>query len=773
VPSAAVGWQRAVPQPLLRAVNEEGILMNFVRITCAVSLGVAGFVLTAHAADAPPVSPSALPPVPEAKLFRGDDQVMRAPAPTKPVTGAANSFKFEEAPISDVAHLVLRDIMKVDYVLHQPLLGSVTMSTSGSVPADQAVHLLETALQANGLLLARDARGVYHVGKPESLRAVVSLPRQANASGPLAPGYGPLIISPRFVGASELANILRPILPADAVMRVDTVRNLLVLVGTRAQVEGWLDIANTFDVDLLKGMSVGVFPLKYATVKEVEAALQLMASASGATPPGRPAGSTAAATGSVPNPANPTGAPTGTAASRAAAAAQAVVTLPESFPLYGAIRVLPIERMNSVIIVTPRAAYLEEARKWIERLDQPGYSAGESQLFVYRVQNGSARHLADVLNGVFGGTSATASTPTSGVAPGLTPTQGSTGLGGARTATTTSAGPTQNRSVTAATFASGVRVVADEINNSVLIYGSLSEYRKIESTLKRLDIAPTQVMIEASIVEVTLNDTLKYGLQWAFSDSRSNGDTGRGVLSSVAGGALGGALAGFSYTVTDSARNVRAVLNALADKSLIKVISSPSLMVLDNHTASIVVGDQQPIRTSTTVTDGGVQTNSIQYKDTGVALTVTPSVNAGNIVTMNVSQSVTDIGPVDEGVTDQRSFLQRQVTSKVAVRSGEAIVLGGLIRDNDTRSRSGVPLLQDVPVFGGLFGTTNNSGRRTELLVVITPRVVRTDVDASAVGEELRDRMAGVRRMMEEGARDGAVLAPEPPLTPSGTDPVQ
>lgn len=759
--------------------------MNFVRITCAVSLGLVGLVPPVHAADAPapatatpsaPATASALPPVPEAKLFRGDDQVLRAPAPTKPVTGAANSFKFEEAPISDVAHLVLRDILKVDYVLHQPLQGSVTMSTSGSVPADQAIHLLETALQANGLLLARDARGVYHVGKAESLRAVVSLPRQASASGPLAPGYGPLIISPRFVGAGELANILRPILPPEALMRVDTVRNLLVLVGTRAQVEGWLDIANTFDVDLLKGMSVGVFPLKYATVQEVEAALQLMASASGANPAVRPGTATgAAAARTTPNPTNPTGAASATgstAASRAAAAAQAVAGLPENFPLYGAIRVLPVERMNSVIVVTPRAAYLEEARKWIERLDQPGYSAGESQLFVYRVQNGSARHLADVLNGVFGGTSTTTST-TTGVAPGLTPTQGSTSLTGARnTATTSSAGPAQNRSVTAATLAGGLRVVADEINNSVLVYGSLTEYRKIESTLKRLDIAPTQVMIEASIVEVTLNDTLKYGLQWAFSDTRSNGDTGRGVLSTAAGGALGGALAGFSYTVTNSAGNVRAVLNALADKSLIKVISSPSLMVLDNHTASIIVGDQQPIQSSRTVTDGGNTTTSIQYKDTGVALTVTPSVNAGNIVTMNVNQSVTDVGDEDTA-TGQRSFLQRQVSSKVAVRSGEAIVLGGLIRDNDTRSRSGVPLLQDVPVFGGLFGTTNNSGRRTELLVVITPRVVRTDVDATAVGEELRDRMAGVRRMMEEGVRDGAIVAPEAPLAPSATDPAR
>lgn len=756
-------------------------LMNFVRITCAVSLGVVGFVLPVHAADAPATPMSDLPAVPEAKLFRGDDQVVRAPVPAKPVTGAANSFKFEEAPISDVAHLVLRDILKVDYVLHQPLLGSVTMSTAASVPADQAIHLLETALQANGLLLARDARGVYHVGKPESLRAVVSLPRQASASGPLAPGYGPLIISPRFVGANELANILRPILPADAVMRVDSVRNLLVLVGTRAQVEGWLDIANTFDVDLLKGMSVGVFPLKYATVKEVEAALQLMASASGANPASRPTGAAGATAGTTPNPANPTGAPSvtaGTAASRAATAAQAVATLPENFPLYGAIRVLPIERMNSVIIVTPRAAYLDEARKWIERLDQPGYSAGESQLFVYRVQNGSARHLADVLNGVFGGTTAATTSPaTTGVAPGLTPTQGGTGLTGARTTSavsaSASAGPTQNRSVTSATLPSGLRVVADEINNAVLVYGSLSEYRKIESTLKRLDIAPTQVLIEASIVEVTLSDELKYGLQWAFSDgSRANGDTGSGLISALPSFGTGGEA--FSYTLTRSAGGVRAILKALAGKSLIKVISSPSLMVLDNHTASIIVGDQQPIQTSTTVTDGGNTTTSIQYKDTGVALTVTPSVNAGNIVTMSVNQSVTDVGDVLDAATKQRSFLQRQILSKVAVRSGEAIVLGGLIRDNNTNSRAGVPFLHDIPVVGNLFGSTDNSGRRTELLVVITPRVVRTDVDAAAVGEELRDRMQSVRRLMEEGARDGSAQAPAvPPLAPSGTDPVK
>jgi general secretion pathway protein D len=736
-------------------------------------LAICAAWLPAHAQTSAPASPADLAlPAAEVRLFRGDDQVIRPAAPARPVTGAANSFKFEEAPISDVAHLVLRDILKVDYVLHQPLLGSVTMSTSGSVPADQALHLLETALQANGLLLARDARGVYHVGKAESLKAIVPLPRQASA-GPLPPGNGPIIISPKFVGANELATLLRPILPAEAIMRVDNVRNLLVLVGSRAQAEGWLDIVNTFDVDLLKGMSVGVFPLKYASVKEVEAALTLMASAAGA-PLQR-----SAAGGTTPNQANPGGTAAGAtglpgapgqqrAANTPAAAAQAVATLPESFPLYGAIRILPIERMNSVIVVTPRAAYLDEARKWIERLDQPGLSAGEEQLFVYRVQNGSARHLADVLNGIFGGTSGNNNSTTgTGVSPSLTTAQGSTtsrtGTGASsltNRATTQGAGAAQNRNVTSATFASGLRVVADEVNNSVLVYGSQSEYRKVEATLKRLDIPPTQVMIEASIVEVTLTDGLEYGLQWAFSDSRSNGDTGRGVLSTAAGGALGGALAGFSYTVTNSAQQVRAVLNALAKKSLVKVISSPSLMVLDNHTASIVVGDQQPIQTSTTVTDGGNTITSIQYKDTGVALTVTPSVNAGNMVTMEVNQSVTDIGQPDASVANQRRFLQRQINSKVAVRSGESIVLGGLIRDNQSQGKSGIPGLYDVPVVGALFGSTTNSGNRTELMVVITPRVVRTDIDATAVGDELRDRMKSVQGMLELPGRAGTTAEP-------------
>lgn len=662
---------------------------------------------------------------------------MALPKPAAAVEGAANAFRFEDAPLVDVVHVIMRDILKVDYLIHSPLSGNVTLATRGDVSADQAAYLLESALQANGAAMARDARGVYHIGKPEALANIVAAPRLAG--GVLPPGSGTVIIPLQYIGANEMAAILRPLLPPNALVRVDTVRNLLVVAGSRTQAEGWIDIVSTFDVDLLKGMSVGVFPLKNASAREVDSALKLMISGGG----------TAA------SPARQGNAPTGAAPSAGSQAAGG--SLADSNPFFGAIRVMPIERINSLLVVTPRAAYLEEARQWIERLDRPGTNASEPQLHIYPVRNGSAKHLAEVLNGIFGGEprQATTQATTPGVAPGLTPVTASSGIGqqaagslagSGALASSSSVSSSQTRVSAASTTAQGARVIADELNNAVLIYSLPSEYAKIEAALKRLDLAPTQVLIEASIIEVTLGDDLQYGLQWYFNDKARGGLSGAGALSSVsggssvAGGALGIPASGFSYTLRNSIGQVRAVLTALAEKSLVKVISSPSLMVLDNHTAGIAVGDQQPIRSSETVTSGGNVSTSIQYKDTGVNLQVTPSVSAENIVTMQINQAVTDVGARDEA-TGQRSFLQRQIVSKVAVRSGETLVLGGLIRDNETTGKSGVPLLSAVPVVGALFGTHTRNAGRTELLVVITPRVVRSDIDVRDLGMELRERM--------------------------------
>ncbi|PJI99196.1 general secretion pathway protein D [Acidovorax sp. 69] len=758
--------------------------------------GAAAGAEAGSAVDPAQPSGSTAPSTAQPRYIQGNDQVLAPARAVSPIEGAPLSFNFEEAPVAEVARTILGDILKMPYVLHPPLAGTVTLSTRTPIQPDQAVFLLESALQANGLAMVRDVRGTYHVGKADALKNIGSAVRQFNGSGgaPLPPGYGAIVVPLRYIGAAEMATILRPLAPAEAIVRVDNVRNLLVLAGTRSQAEGWLDLVNTFDVDLLKGMSVGLFPLKHATIKEVEAALRLVSGSAQAS--GGASGGSSVAT---------------TAGAAAAGGASATAMLGEGNPLFGALRIMPVERLNSILVVTPRAAYLEEARRWIEKLDQPSDNGAEAQLFIYRVQNGNARHLASVLSGIFGSSQTGAATANSGVSPalgtGLGTSQGQSafgntgGSGSAFGGSTGNTGYTANRtgsslggtggfgntntsqnrtnqSATAtqamvAANVGGVRVMADELNNSILVWSTRAEFQKIESTLKRLDQPPTQVLIDASIIEVTLNDSLQYGLQWAFSGGTSGGNTGVGQLSTGTNNAANsGSLnvaagSGFSYSLINSASKVRVILNALASQDLLKVVSSPSLMVLDNHTATMAVGDQIPVLTSTTdyISNSNAITSTVQYRDTGVSLAVTPSVNAGNLVTMQIDQSMTDQS-ASSGANSQPIFLQRQISSKVAVRSGETIVLGGLIKDNRSAGKSGVPLLKDVPLLGSLFSNTNNTGKRTELLVVISPRVVRTDPEIREVSEDLRDRLRGLN-IIEMRERSNVRPAPATPAVQS------
>lgn len=729
---------------------------------------------------------TALQQTKEPRIIRGNDKVIATPPSAAALSGPASSFNFESAPIGEVVSAIMGDIVKTGYVVHPPLVGTVTLNAPGGVTPDQAVYLLEAALVANGLAMARDSRGIYHIGKYEVIRTIVPGVRQMGSGATLSPGTGAVIVPLQYIGAAEMASILKPLMPANALLRVDGVRNLLVLAGSRSQAEGWMDVVATFDIDLLKGMSVGVFPLKYLTTKEVEAALQLM-NPSGA--------SVAAASAAVPG---------------AAGAARPAVDLAESAnPLHGAVRVLPIERINSVLVVTPRAAYLEEARRWIDKLDQPNDGGAGVGLYVYPVKNGNAGHLSQVLGGIFGSAASTQGGGT-GVAPGLAASTASSlgrgnagmlngqtgalagvtglsGLGGGGTNTSGRLGTAglggnlrqgsgqqagQGTGALALGGQGGVRVVADEVNNALLIYGSRSDYDRIESALRKLDVRSAQVLIEASIIEVTLGDDLKYGLQWSFNDKERGGLFGAGTVGQLPANSTGG----FSYTLTNSLGTVRATLSALAGKSLIKVISSPSLMVLDNQVATIAVGTQQPIRTGETTNLGTigspVTTTTYQYKDTGVQLSVQPSVSAGDLVTMDINQAVTDVGDEDV-VTGQRAFLQRQISSKVAVRSGESLVLGGLIKDNETSGKSGVPVLQNLPIIGSLFGATTSNSGRTELLVVLTPRVVRSDEDARQAGEEIRDRMRNILRhndgvwpaSLQEPVRPQLLQSPRPELS--------
>jgi len=715
----------------------------------------------------------------EPRVLRGTDKLLNIDKSAPVAAGAPVSFRFEEAPVAEVVRTVLGDILKIDYVMHPPLQGTVTLTTPKPIDTDKAVFLLEAALQANGLAMVRDARGTYQVGKPEALRSLVGNVRLAGAPGSMAPGYGVIVVPLQYIGATEMSNILKPIIPGEALIKVDTVRNVLIMQGTRTQSEGWMEMVKTFDVDLLKGMSVGIYPLKHASIEEVSAALQMVNGGGGQAAQGQGgAGSAGIAGGPASAAARRPGQATGAAAGgnannqlsgNAAAAAALLTSLGDSNPLFGALRVLPIPRLNALMVITPRASYLDEAEKWIRRLDVPGYGGSEPELYVYRVQNGNAKYLAQVLNGIFGGQQGAGGNMTSGVAPGLNgvnnnnnraggfnsfgSTSGfSSGFGSNNANRFGNSGNAQQQGGGAptitATAIGDIRVVADEFNNTILVWATGSQFRKIESSLKRLDVAPIQVLIEASIIEVTLNDNLAYGVEWLFRNSgiggRNYSGTGSlGSLNNTTPGPVAAAAGNFTYSLFNSGGDIAARLSAVAGQGQVKMLSSPSVMVMDNHPASISVGEQIPVKVSSTITSNSFLSDNYQLKDTGVILNVTPSVNSGNMVSLQIDQSVIDDAGLD-AASQQTKFSNRQLTSKLAVRSGESIVMGGLIRDRNEDNNSGIPLLKDIPIIGKAFSTTNRNSRRTELLLVMTPRVVRTDVDVREVSEELRDRLRGL-----------------------------
>ncbi len=668
----------------------------------------------------------------EPTIYRGTDRQVRMPAVAEPIrfVGEDVSINFEQAPLSEVMHAIMGDILQLDYVVDQPIAGEVTLRTRTPIPRDELFVVLESLLKANNVLMIRGSDGRYLVTGSANASKVAPSVANPRSKGV---GYSTIIVPLQYISAGNMAEILQPVADPAAFVRIDKVRNVLMLAGTSAQLDGWLEMVATFDVDMLAGMSVGIFPLENSSAEEVNQAISaLLASGGGEDGKGG--------------------------------------------DWSQLIRVIPIPRLNSILVVTPRAHYLDIVQKWVKRLDDAYYSEADMRLYVYPVQNTTAERLAKLLNSIYSGSmsqqpGSSESTGTSGfgsassgfgsdasVAPGMKretigsgsgmgssmgSSMGGTG-GGSFQSSRDNTGGDSGGSISTVTMAAGdtnsllgdVRVVADEENNALMIYSTGMQYRIIKTALEQLDQEATQVIIEASILEVTLTDKLKYGLEWTFNGSLGDDYTGTGLLSATASDVLAPAVPGFSYAVTNSIGDINAVLNALSDDNLINVISTPSVMVLDNHDAYIHVGDQVPVVSGETINDGGFATQNVTYRDTGVQLNVRPSVNAGGLVTMQIEQSVTDVGTVD--ARGNPTFLERAIMSKVAVRSHESVVLGGLIRENAKTRETGIPYLNKLPVLGPLFGSTEKEDTRTELLVIITPRAIYNEQDLRQVSEEMR-----------------------------------
>ncbi|MGE0385512.1 MAG: type II secretion system secretin GspD [Gammaproteobacteria bacterium] len=680
------------------------------------------------AAAVPAPAPAPAPtPVPETRAaalklpgtgtLTGPGRPVHAATPAPGAAAADKEFtvNLQDADLHEVAKVILGDLLQANYSVEPGVAGSIAVQSSRPLKREDLLPLLETALAVNNAALIAEPNGSYRIVKRENAPAA-AIPLAPSTRG-LPPGYHTRIVPLAHIAVGEIQKILEPVLKKQAVLYADTRRNVLVLAGARSELERALDLVAMFDVDWLAGMSIGMFPLSYADATIVTEELKSLLGAG------------------------------------------------DEAAIAGLVRLLPIERLNSILVITPRAQYLDRMQTWIERLDQADTGGGR-RVYVYRVKNGKASDLAEVLSDIFAQREeARGTAPAARVAPReqAVALQSRPRSGESRSARTTRATGTSDaqaaQSAPAATtpaagtsgenrrFGNSGRIIADDVNNALVIMATLPEFRMLESALKELDVVPLQVLIEASIIEVTLNDELRYGVEWFFKNGFEQAK-GKGLLDLGEAG-IGAIVPGFSYAVVDSADSVRAVLNALSEHSRFNVLSSPSLMVLGNQTATINVGDQVPVPSRQSVSNIDPQAptvNEIQYRDTGVILEVTPRVNPGGLITMEIAQEVSDVARTTTSGIDAPTFQQRKISSTVAIQSGNTVVLGGLIRDRVTATENGVPVLHQIPVLGKLFGSTANTNLRTELMVLITPRAVNNNQEAVDVTDEFRTRLRGVDR---------------------------
>jgi general secretion pathway protein D len=640
----------------------------------------------------------------EPVVRRGTGSFLAPPAPAvraSLTTDAAGEITLNlvDAELREVVRLVLQDALGVNYVIDPSVGGRITVQTMRPLPADDLLTVLDSVLRMNGAALVRDG-DLYKILPIEQAISSGPIPDVEPLADAGNPGFGVRVVPLRFVSATAMAPVLEPFAPPGGAIRIDPARNLILLAGMPDQLATLSGLITMFDVDWLQGMSFGLFPLDNAPAAQlVEELHQIFSSLEGG-------------------------------------------------PLEGLVDFVPIERLNAVLVVASQPTYLDQAEVWIDRLDRIG-DGEEPRIFVYSAQNARATNLADVLSEMFDARATTVEG--SGLlAPGQEGIELSTTSAFSPTAEPGEEEQTAISQAIRSAAAPGrpvrepsgpedadIRIIADDTTNSLVIRAAPREYQKIREALQDLDILPLQVLIEATIAEVTLNDQLRFGVEWFFQSGDFEFAFDPGSLTPLAG------FRGFFASGND----VRILLQALDEVTDVNVVSSPQLMVLDNQTARIQVGDQVPItvQSATSVIDADSPiVNSIEYRDTGVILLVTPRVNASGLVIMEIQQEISNVVQAPSQTvseTTSPTINQRQINSTVAIASGETVALGGLIQDERERSQSGIPLLSRIPILGALFSTRSNAVRRTELLVLITPSVVENPARARAVTQELRNRL--------------------------------
>ncbi|MBV8840639.1 MAG: type II secretion system secretin GspD, partial [Alphaproteobacteria bacterium] len=665
-----------------------------------------------------------------------------AAGPSPGVTGAQRApsgegyeLNFENTPVGGVVKVVLGDILGYGYLIDPRVQGTITLASGRPVPRDSLLFVLENALKLGGATLVRDKRGYMVVPASDA----IGTGKLETADGTEA-GFGITVVPLQYVSAAALSKLVDSFAVKANTIRIDPARNLVLIQGSGADRAAAAETVLSFDADWMRGQSVGIFPVRNSAPDAVIADLEK------------------------------------------------IMDSGENGLSQSLVKLQPIARQNAIMVITSKPALLRTAATWIARLDKS--DTASTGVRVYHVKYGDAKQIAGLLNDMFGGGRGTGlDSPTNQIAPGsgiATSASGSStiapqggiqipsartqpgqsssdsrlsgGAGGAGSfpaqnandAVASRLGPFGGRqspgtNVGAFPGSQGanagpnalfnVRITADTVNNTLLIYANQENYRIIEQTLRQIDRPQLQVAIDATIAEITLNDNLTYGVQF-FLQGHDVGlhDLGTATLSTSASAIISQAFPGFNFLYGGAAQPTL-ILNALRQVSDVKVLSTPSVVVLDNQVATLQVGDQVPVATASATVLSGTNNpvvNTIDYRNTGVILRVVPRINSNGNVLLDIEQEISNAAAGSAGSLTP-TISQRRVKSAIAVANGQTVLLAGLISENSSTQRQGLPLVDQLGEFGKLFGNTNKTKQRTELIIFIRPQIIRDGVDAMHV----------------------------------------
>ncbi|HEY0333115.1 MAG TPA: type II secretion system secretin GspD [Stenotrophomonas sp.] len=672
---------------------------------------------------------------PQPVIRRGSGEMINRSAAARPAPSLAGAstgeatFNFEGESLQAVVKAILGDMLGQNYVIAPGVQGTVTLATPKPVSPAQAMNLLEMVLGWNNARMVFTG-GRYNIVPADQALAGTVAPSTGSASS--ARGFEVRVVPLRYISASEMKKVLEPYARPNAIVGIDPARNLISLGGTRAELENYQRTVDIFDVDWLSGMSVGVFPIQSGKAQDVAADLEKVFGEQSKTPSA------------------------------------------------GMFRFMPLENANAVLVITPQARYLDQIQQWLDRIDSAG---GPARLYSYELKFIKARELADRLAEVFGAGNRGGGDSAASLAPGATSMQLGDSLGGTANAGSGALGVTNsgsggsdgrsdssssssgvgalsgnfnlpqrqngNGSVTLEVEGDRVGVSAVEETNALLVRATPQAWHSIREVIEKLDVMPMQVHIEAQVAEVSLTGELNYGVNWYFEnavdapvDAGGAGlpsALGRGIWGDISGSITGSAGLGWTFL----GKNAAAVISALDKVTNVRLLQTPSVFVRNNAEATLNVGTKVPINSVSFNNGTGSEGtySQVQYLDTGVILRVRPRVTREGTVFLDIAQEVSTAGAPPAGCDVSKSTCNppintRRVRTEAAVQSGDTIMLAGLISDRNEQGSSGVPFLSRLPVIGALFGQKTDKEDRQEVIVLITPTIVRDATEARRFNDE-------------------------------------